>query len=352
MSATEDGLYPIRMQKAVIGADLSSTFLFVYLMGIYIGGYGWAMYVYATRSKGSSSTRGIIMGTITALFAFTMVDMCVQWYYMIREFTVPGDTRLSLFLQSATGVSAQPAVNLLTFVLGNVGNILADGLMLWRCFHASGHSWKIMALPIALSIAEFGLIVTNNVFAGLILFVEKFQTPERNRQVNIIGGSMLSTVSLTNLIMTFIICYRIYSKTFRHRQLPGRYKHIISILIQSSAIYSFSSLLSAVTNLIDTGEVASSVLADVVGDFAQAISIVAVGLAPTLMVAQLATMPESSEGSTEVYSTNVPPELRSRAHDDGYFNDSDATEATPKDEIMLIEFPQSSMSKIEGEVLV
>jgi len=62
------------------------------------------------------------------------------------------------------------------------------------------------------------------------------------------GSSLFITVA-TSVLATFVIGSQIYSVTSPNRHTRRRYEHIFEIIVQSSALYSLSILVQAVTNL-------------------------------------------------------------------------------------------------------
>lgn len=79
-------------------------------------------------------------------------------------------------------------------------------------------------------------------------------TPEFARQFNVMQGTSSCVTVVTSVLATFVIGAQIYASTAMNRQARRRYQYLIEIIIQSSALYSISILLSAITTLVDTNQ--------------------------------------------------------------------------------------------------
>ena len=86
--------------------------------------------------------------------------------------------------------------------------------------------------------------------AFLLNFDPGDETDQFTHRYNIVQGTTSCVTVATSILATFIIGAQIYASTTMNRQARKRYKHIIEIIIQSSALYSFSILIGAVTALI------------------------------------------------------------------------------------------------------
>jgi len=72
----------------------------------------------------------------------------------------------------------------------------------------------------------------------------------REKQFNILSGCLAGVTVITSLLGTFIIGYHVYSSSTsptRRRE----YKHIIDVVVQSSAMYSITLLVIAICDFLD-----------------------------------------------------------------------------------------------------
>jgi len=93
------------------------------------------------------------------------------------------------------------------------------------------------------------LIIIVAVTIGLLEFFPGDETHAFTHQFNVIEGTSLCMTVLTSVLATFVIGAQIYLSTAMNHQARKRYKHLMEIIIQSSALYSLSTLLSAIITL-------------------------------------------------------------------------------------------------------
>jgi len=142
--------------------------------------------------------------------------------------------------------------------------------------------------------------------------VSSFNTIERVKQADHIAGAMYASVAATSVATTFIIWHFIYSQTIFNGGYR-RYKDIIDILIQSSAVYSAIAVATTVCAFLITGEAETSMNVVIVDNYFEGISVIMTvsnncvfesniftkpplqGLAPTVMVARLSVLSDSRD---------------------------------------------------------
>jgi len=96
----------------------------------------------------------------------------------------------------------------------------------------------------------------STLFQGLFSFVPEDSTIQWAQLFNIIEGISLCTTAATSVLATYIIAAKIHRSNMNNRA-RRRYRHIIEITIQSSALYTLSTLGNAVTTLITNGNLNS-----------------------------------------------------------------------------------------------
>jgi len=101
---------------------------------------------------------------------------------------------------------------------------------------------------LALSIVQYVLL-------ALLTFNPSITTPSLSRRFNLISGSLSCVSSFTSIFSTLTIGYLIYSSTRHDKRSRRRYTHIIEILIQSSAFYSFTTTAVAVCAFGTTNDI-------------------------------------------------------------------------------------------------
>ncbi|KAF9542128.1 hypothetical protein CPC08DRAFT_756085 [Agrocybe pediades] len=309
MSTIDELPYSVAQQKAMISADLHSTLFYQFLFGIYTGIFLATMHIYSHKENRTRARDMIIIGNTGALYFLTALSIVMNWIYTNILYCTKGATRFDMFIESLTadvplGVQI---INDVTLVV----NLFADGLLVWRCFHACGRSFRRSLLPIMLLTVETVLVLTATAYRCLANTKSEIITTQTAEVFNRLSAAANIAVVLTSLFSTGIICLQIWRHTSPSSRSRKHYKAIINALIQSSAIYTVAVLFEAILDFIDNGDTQSSLTTILILQFANGAGQITSGLAPTLMIARLVM--SSSEEDTEVSSAHLPSELISRA---------------------------------------
>jgi len=86
---------------------------------------------------------------------------------------------------------------------------------------------------------------------GLSLFDPNDFTVQFTREANLSQGINLVITAITSITATSVIGAHIYSSTSLNPGARKRYKHIVEIIVQSSALYSLTLLASAILAFIN-----------------------------------------------------------------------------------------------------
>ncbi|PPQ90924.1 hypothetical protein CVT25_007851 [Psilocybe cyanescens] len=246
--------------------------------------YGGTMYISLSKKPANLNHR-IVLSAISMLYFLCFLEFIIDWYYINWTIVTNGNTRESIFL-----------------------GIVGDGhewIRIWRCYHVWGQSfWAILA-PLIFLVAELGLIVVMTVLDI------KFSEVTTHADANLFNGisSALVFVSLaTTVIATFIIGYRIHSASQRHDTSSRRlFNHIATILIESAATYSMVLLLAAIIYVVPSLNVLGSPLSQA-EYYVSVILTVVSGMAPTVLVARIATNDNNSVASATL--THISDDLQ------------------------------------------
>ncbi|PPQ85710.1 hypothetical protein CVT25_002478 [Psilocybe cyanescens] len=250
------------------------------LMGAYTIIYFGTLYAYTTKK---AAQRWGVVTTITILYLLCLAQLAIQWYALQWEFIVNGETRQDIYLSI---LENPEALVLASFVTSYSVIIVADGLLIWRCFHVWNRSLRVIAFPLFLFIAETGMIfaaiIINGINGSLIL-------TQRAAMImnNLLAAGFFVSFG-TSLMATLLIAYRIWTVYQADGKSLRRFKNILDIIIQSAAINSIALLLTAITLVIpDSGNIFNAPLF-ALGNYAKAFFVAISGLAPTIMVARIA----------------------------------------------------------------
>ncbi|KAF9553199.1 hypothetical protein CPC08DRAFT_767724 [Agrocybe pediades] len=315
MSTTDNFPFSVAQQKALISANLNSTLLLQFLFGIYTGVFPATIYIYIYRENRTRARDRIIIGTTAALYCLTAVNTVINWLYTDILGITRNATRVEMFIESAIQdiPLGEEIIRDLTFFAAFV---LADGLLVWRCFHSCGRSFRRSLLPIALLMVEIVLALTVNVYRCLLDTKPNFATRQTEVIFNHLSATTFVAVAATSLVSTAVICLQIWRRTTLVSRSRKRYRTIINALIESSALYTVTVIFSAVLAFNNTGIIKSSFRVVLISYFDQAATQIISGLAPTLMIARLFV--SSGQEDTELSSARLPTDLIGRtAHATG-----------------------------------
>ncbi|KAF4611172.1 hypothetical protein D9613_007340 [Agrocybe pediades] len=267
-------------QKAIISANLNSTIFLAMIMGMYFIVFLGTMHIYFSRKKEHNKA---VMGTIIALFLLVLAQVSINWYFVNHAIVEAGDTRFSIFVESTT---VPPAMQIGTMFCQYLGYILADGLMVWRCYQMCGRLWLRVSPTLILFVGEIALCITSITMNNTNI---DDHSDAHTRLVNKVTGSLSALVAATSVFATVTITYCIVTATSQDKYARKRYMRIADIVLQSSAVYSLSAVGLAVLALVPSESV--DIIAGFSGYFyLSALTSIFTGFAPTLMVARVALL--------------------------------------------------------------
>ncbi|KJA18846.1 hypothetical protein HYPSUDRAFT_44843 [Hypholoma sublateritium FD-334 SS-4] len=233
----------------------------------------------------------IVLGLITALYVLSVIGGLIIWVDLNLLIGTSGESR-SESLSAEFNAFSSPHNLLLVNLTQNLPPILADGLLIWRCFKIYNNSFRIIALSLLLFLAEIALYLTVTVLDGIPTIQLTVATHN-----GLISAALFTTLAVT-LWTTSLIAYRIYSaSTHILNGARPRFYNILEIIIQTSFIYSLTLVMNAVLAAIPPNQgnpwtflTASNYIATIFLGVA--------GIAPTLMVARVALLSNSIVADT------------------------------------------------------
>ncbi|PPQ87685.1 hypothetical protein CVT25_011452 [Psilocybe cyanescens] len=289
MSAPAPSFSFFNGQENVISADFNSTMLYIFLMGIYTTTYTATMYLYLSR-KARNSSRNIVTCTISILYLLCICECAVQWRMLQISFIDKGNTRASIFESITVG----PGEPVTLYIVGNIFFfavfIVADALLIWRCYHIWGRSLRIVMVLLLFLFLESGWNQTG-LFAAVTIIA--FVADRLPTTAEVISGNNMQSAQIfmsfgTTVMATFLIAYKILnSSTWSNSSSKNLFKHVVAVVIESASVYSVSILVFAVFNVIPSSENLGTRLCNA-KLYAQAIITVVGGMAPTILVARIA----------------------------------------------------------------
>jgi len=256
--------------------------------------------LYVNRKKGVN-TKPLL---VTAIMMFTLstAHMIVQLIRAITAFVYYNDV-----LNGADRFYAQfwlPS-SVLKLAIYATNNIVADGLLIYRCYIVWGYQWKVAIVPILMLIGSEPVSGYRSVYN--FSQAQSTITPD----ITAWGDAMFVLSLLTTLLVSSLIAYRIYWIGRRLNAMLGpgqsrKHRYTIAIVLESGALYSAPLVLLLVLFSFD------SVYAYIVYDALAQI----MGLAPTIIIVRVglgistqgvAATPKFDRLSTPLRSVSVDP---------------------------------------------
>ncbi|KAJ6585768.1 hypothetical protein B0H19DRAFT_1059956 [Mycena capillaripes] len=211
---------------------------------------------------------GIFLALIVMYILATMHIIC-RWILMRNAFIDHGDTSVttSLYL-------LQPPLwlTVLAAVVFTVNTLVADCVLIWRCWTVWNRNWAIVSLPICCTLAGAGLG-----FKSIQEQAAYVINPNLDRNTYIDFATPYFALSLVNTCLaTLLIIFRII--TMNDRNLTSRsYNGVIEIIVESALLYSIAMVILLPLLVTESPN-------DV---YAQAVVAQITGIAPTLIVARV-----------------------------------------------------------------
>ncbi|SJK98325.1 uncharacterized protein ARMOST_01590 [Armillaria ostoyae] len=257
-----------------LDAQLNTEIVYAFLYGIYTGIVAvtlWNIFTFKSQPIG----RQVMVVAIVLLFIVTTINASFNWSYISSGFINNGQS----FWSKYSVLVFSENIYLGMGITGAINTILADSIIIWRCWMVWGRRWLVVLPPILLLISGIAL--------KLIDTYQGYTTGSDDVLVFVLYLSF--TLATTIWCTTLIIC-RILAVVRGSDGVGGGvgvYRHVIEVLIESSALYSVFLILL----------MAFEVRGDWAGYYVDAMSGIARGIAPTLLVGRVATGHSRSEQS-------------------------------------------------------
>ncbi|PBK59341.1 hypothetical protein ARMSODRAFT_1090854 [Armillaria solidipes] len=286
-----------------LDTELNSVILYSLLHGIYTGIVAVSLWNMIFMDKSRSTGRAMVV-IIILLYVTATIAFAFTWSYIRSMFVDHGQsfwTKYMLYQNPGAGITVGAVT------AGAICTVLADSTMVWRCWIVWGRRWLTVLLP--------GLfLVSHMVFK--IMAMSRHYAPSKGYILDCVFCS--SFVLASTLWCTLLIIYRIVTVTRSVGRLNA-YRHVIEVLVESSALYSISLILF----------VAFYVRNDVISYCFDVLSVTTRGIAPTLLVGRVAaghTHPD------EYWQEGTGSSLRF-ATDSGSQNSQEDTMTTRSDDL-------------------
>jgi len=115
-----------------------------------------------------------------------------------------------------------------------MNSVLADSILVWRCYHVWGKSWKAVAFPAVLVLATAVCGVGQGISFARARPDSSIFSPDILRW----NTSLFATTLVTNLTGTGLIAFRVWTLLCVNSSGPAYYRRVFNMVIESGMIYS------------------------------------------------------------------------------------------------------------------
>ncbi|KAF8880596.1 hypothetical protein CPB84DRAFT_1792461 [Gymnopilus junonius] len=232
------------VEEAINDTIFNTFVLNIFLFGIYTVVYFGALYTYLAKK---SSKNYYVVGAISAAYAIYVAYMGIEWYLVYQGFVRNGQTQDTVFIYL---FYSPPWDTLFTNLCNFLLAVIADGLLIWRCFNVWEHSLRAISLPSFLLFTEIVIYLAQIIYSGVVHIKPN---EKQASDLNILLAVANFITIATTVLSTLLIAYRIHTVTRKqviHRGSIAQFNHILEILVQSSAAYALATIaLATSTNI-------------------------------------------------------------------------------------------------------
>ncbi|KAJ7449064.1 hypothetical protein B0H11DRAFT_2247368 [Mycena galericulata] len=258
---------------------LNITLVQAFVHGIYSVIFFLTLYAMIFKRK----TPALIFLTVITMFIIATIQTGVHWAIIRNAFithgTSPEDTVGALFSRLLFPTFFMTVLSG-TMLVANT--LLADCVLIYRCFAVWNSDWRVTVLPILTTLA--GTALGSLTIFETAQFIESGGDPNEFARARVdYAGPYFCMCLATTLLATILIVGRIVWLTYANAgtgafKFSG-YRAVIEIVVESALLYS-AALVVYIALLFDSATGNND-------RYAQAILIEMTGIAPTLIVARV-----------------------------------------------------------------
>ncbi|PBK67081.1 hypothetical protein ARMSODRAFT_338287 [Armillaria solidipes] len=245
----------------------------------------------------SSSARQpkVLAGISVLMYILTTMHLSVRWFYARRAFITNGQTEETRFFALVDSLIAGGPLwaPTISSVVASINILLADCIIIWRCWIIWGRNWRIVVLPSLCTLC-------GTIFNFFFLMQEltpstgsqgQSVTPWGSNSINW-GIAYYSMTLSTTIICTMLMVYRLARASVARRSLcfaPNPYYQVMEIMVESAALYVVA--LAVFIPFIATNSPYSN--------YPQVVLESVTGIAPTLILLRVASGKKTYLGSPD-----------------------------------------------------
>ncbi|KAF7344824.1 hypothetical protein MVEN_01643700 [Mycena venus] len=270
--------------------SLQQTFLELFINGLYSGLFFVTMYATVFKRKVHKQSLGILLALL-AMYIFSTTHVINGWVLTRNAFIVHGDTALSTVLYL---IKPPLSMTVLGPVVFTLNTLVADCVLIWRCWIIWDRNWWIVAVPLGCTVAGAGLGFKS--IQELAAYALN-QNPDHNKFIDF--QPLYFALSLvTTCLATLLIILRIITLSDQPTRKSRGYNLVIEIIVESALLYSVAMAVYLPLLVRPSSNYR----------YAQAVVAQVTGISPTLIVARvtlgLARPAETWQRSTTKFTTS------------------------------------------------
>ncbi|TFK34337.1 hypothetical protein BDQ12DRAFT_763607 [Crucibulum laeve] len=290
------------MALSINGAHLWGLFVQSVCFGLYLVTVGYTvppLLRVGTRFRRAREINWPMLIGATILCVFITFGMILTFYHSLLAFDTGGpDNATRVYTDISSWINVTKLVNVLT------QTVVGDVLLIYRCWVVNNRSWLSISVPILLwlgcIVCEIRILFLQATLHASALFSNKATFPYH---ASFWGISVTLNIMTTTLLIRRI--WKIDREASKYRtnqsvKYESRLRHVMRIVLESGMIYTFSALLTFLTEI--TKSTASYPVS--------ALTISAVGVAFNLIIIR-SSVHEKNLNSTSASNGTIPLQFTS-----------------------------------------
>ncbi|PBK93909.1 hypothetical protein ARMGADRAFT_1079402 [Armillaria gallica] len=243
----------------------------------------------------SSSARQpkVLAGISVSMYILATMHLSVRWFYARRAFITNGQTEETRFFALLDSLIAGGPlwVPTISSVVASINILLADCVIIWRCWIIWGRNWRIVFLPSLCTLCGtiFDLFFLIQELVPSTGSQGQSVTPWGSNSINW-GIAYYSMTLSTTIICTMLMVYRLARASMARKSLcfaSNPYYQVMEIMVESAALYVVA--LVVFIPFIATNSPYSN--------YPQVVLASVTGIAPTLILLRVASRTKTDRGS-------------------------------------------------------
>ncbi|KJA25296.1 hypothetical protein HYPSUDRAFT_37792 [Hypholoma sublateritium FD-334 SS-4] len=259
--------FPLEVIQVEIDALVESTILQAFVTGLYTLLFFPFFLVPLIRQK-----KPFFVVVLSALYIAIILNLAATWQILRSVVVTNNATRVTMILEYLEGPIVIPRMANAT---GSIAILLADSLLVWRCYVLWHKNKWILAMFSVFILGEFTVL-------PIYLTLNTTLGPHK---ISIIIVYFLISAGVTTLATSLII-YRIFDVSRRSSNEMNSYQYTIEILVESGVMYTATIVVTAILLAIQGSSFDDLKVVQAASYFGALLTPMT-GIAPTLITARI-----------------------------------------------------------------